>query len=101
MELTAGEKCLAEAKIQRGIFEGDAISSFLFIIVIMLLNHILIKCTGGYKSSKLQAKINHLMYMDDITLFAKNEKVLETLIHAVRVYNQDKVMKYGIVNVSC
>ena len=25
--------------------------------------------------------INHLMYMDDIKHFAKNEKELETLIH--------------------
>ena len=28
------------------------------------------------------------MYMDDIKLFAKNEKELETLIHAVRIYSQ-------------
>ena len=29
------------------------------------------------------------MYMDNIKLFAKNEKELETLIHAVRIYSQD------------
>ena len=29
------------------------------------------------------------MDMDDIKLFAKNEKELETLIHAVRIYSQD------------
>ena len=29
------------------------------------------------------------MYMDDIKLFAKNEKWLETLIQAVRIYSQD------------
>ena len=28
------------------------------------------------------------MYMDDIKLFAKNEKELETLIHTVRIYSQ-------------
>ena len=28
------------------------------------------------------------MYMDDIKLFAKNEKELETLIQAVRIYNR-------------
>ena len=37
-----------------------------------------------------QEKINHLMYMDDIELLAKNEKELETLIHTVRIYSQDK-----------
>ena len=34
--------------------------------------------------------------MDDIILFAKNEKELETLIHAVRIYSQDIGMEFGI-----
>ena len=29
------------------------------------------------------------MYMDDIKLLVKNEKELDTLIHAVRIYSQD------------
>ena len=62
----------------------------------MPLNHILRKCTAGYKLSRLQEKINHLMYMDDIKLFAKNEKELETLIHTVRIYSQDIGMEFGI-----
>ena len=37
------------------------------------------------------------MYMDDIKLFAKNEKVMETLTHAVRIYSQDIGMELGIV----
>ena len=36
------------------------------------------------------------MYMDDIKLLAKNEKELETLIHAVRIYSQDIGMEFGI-----
>ena len=47
----------------------------------MPLNHILRKCTAGYKLTKSQEKINHLMYMDDIKPFAKNEKELEILIY--------------------
>ena len=34
--------------------------------------------------------------MDDIKLFAKNEKELETLIHAVRIDSQDIGMEFGI-----
>ena len=62
----------------------------------MPLNHILRKCTGGYKLSKLQEKVNHLMYMDDIKLLAKKGRELETLIHAVRTYSQDIGMGFGI-----
>ena len=34
--------------------------------------------------------------MDDIKLFAKNEKEQETLIHAVRIYSQNIGMEFGI-----
>ena len=34
--------------------------------------------------------------MDDIKLFAKNEKELETLIYTVRLYSQDIGMEFGI-----
>ena len=36
------------------------------------------------------------MYMDDIELFAKNEKELEALIHTVRIYSRDIGMGFGI-----
>ena len=71
VELTAGGK---SSKIQRGIFQGDALSPLLFIIAMMPLNHILRKGTAGYKLSRSQEKINHLMYIENIKLFAKNEK---------------------------
>ena len=48
-ELAAGGKSLAEAKIQRGIFQGDALSPFQFIIAMMPLNHIVRKCATRYK----------------------------------------------------
>ena len=36
------------------------------------------------------------MYMDDIKLFVKNEKDLETLIQTVRIYSQDIGIEFGI-----
>ena len=65
---------LAEVKIQRGIFQVDVLSSLLFVRAMMPLNHILRKCTAGYKLSKSQEKINQLMYMDDIKLFYQKLK---------------------------
>ena len=67
VELIAGEKSLAETKIQRGIFQGDALLSLLF--TMMPLNYVLRKCTA--KLTKSQEKINHLKYMDDIKLCRK------------------------------
>ena len=84
VELTAGGRSIAETL------------PLLFIIGMMPLNHILRKCAAGYKLSRSQEKINHLMYMDDIKLFAKNEKELEILVHAVRIYSQIIGMEFGM-----
>ena len=73
-KLTAGVRSFTETKIQRGVFQGDALSFLLFITAMMSLNHILRKRTAENKLSRSQEKINHLLYMDDIKLFAKNEK---------------------------
>ena len=96
VELTAGGRSLAETKIQRGIFQGDTLSPLLFLIAMMPLNHIPRKCRLEYKLSRSQEKIDHLMYMDDIKLFVKNEKELKTQIHAVRIYSQVMGMEFGI-----
>ena len=66
------------------------------VITMMSPNHELKKCTGGFKLHKTQEKINHLMYMDNIKLFDKTEKELETLIQAVKGYSQDIGMEFAI-----
>ena len=71
VEMTAGVKSLAEVKIQRDIFRGDALSPLPFVIAKMPLNRILRKYVDGYKPSKLQEKINH---MGDIKVLPKMKK---------------------------
>ena len=36
------------------------------------------------------------MYMENIKLFEKNEKELQTLIHAGKIYSQDREMEFSI-----
>ena len=61
VELTAEGQTLAEVKIQRGIFQEDALSPLLFLVAMMPLNYLLRKCTGGNKFTKAQEKINHVI----------------------------------------
>ena len=57
VKLIKGEETLAEVKIQRGIFQDDALSLLLFVIAMMPLNHLLRKYTKGYKFNKLQKRL--------------------------------------------
>ena len=96
VELTARGKNLTEVKIQRCIFQGDVLSPLLIVIAMIPPNHILRECTGNNKLHKSHEKINHLIYMDDIKLFAKNDKELETLKQPVRIYSQNIGIEFGI-----
>ena len=78
VELTAEEKTLADVKIWSGIFQVDALSSLLFVIAMMPWTHLHRKCVGGNSFINLQEKINHQMYINNIELFAKKTKKLET-----------------------
>ena len=49
-------KILTVEKIQRGIFQGDALSPLLYVIAMMLLRHLLRKYTEGYQLHKSQEK---------------------------------------------
>ena len=49
------------------------------------LNHILRKYKSGFRLSKSQEMINHLMWTNNIKLFAEGEKELATLIQAVKI----------------
>ena len=88
VKFIAGGKCLEQVRTQRGIFQRDAKPPLLFVIAMMPLNHILRKCTAGFKINKSLEKINHLRYIDGIKLFAENEKELETRIQTVRILSR-------------
>ena len=41
-------------------------------------------------------KLNHLLYMDDLKLFAKSEKQIDTLVRTVHVFSTDIGMEFGM-----
>lgn len=95
-ELTAGGQSLGRVKIRRGIFQGDSLSPLLFVISLIPLSFILRKMKARYDFSKSGPSINHLLYMDDLKLFAKSEKQLDTLLNTVRIFSSDIKMEFGI-----
>ena len=70
-ELTSGNHSVGRVKIKREIFQGNSLSLLLFVICLIPLSFILRKVNAGYQFRKGGPTVNHLLYMDDLKLFAK------------------------------
>ena len=66
-ELISNGQSLGNVDIKRGIFQGDSLSPLLYVITMIPLTLILRKCEAGYSYGN-NAKINHLLFMDDFKL---------------------------------
>ena len=96
VELRCGEEMLGEVKMKRGIFQKDTLSPLLFVIALTPLTHILRKLKAGYEFSKTGEKVNHLLFMDDLKLYAKNVISLDSLVQTVRIFSKDIGMEFVI-----
>ena len=89
-ELTASNQRLGNVKIRRGIFQGDSLSPLLFVLVMIPLTLVLRQTKASYELKKGGKKINHLLFMDDLKLFAKNEDQADNLANTVRIQRISK-----------
>ena len=94
--LVCNEKVLGNVLIKRGIFQGDSLSPLLFVLCMIPLSFVLRKVTAGYEVKNKKVKINHLLFMDDVKLYGKNERQLESLVNTVQVVSEDIGMEFGI-----
>ena len=94
--LRSNEQVLGEVEIKRGIFQGDTLSHLLFVLALIPLSMTLKVTDYGYQLEKRGLKINHLLFMDDLKLYGKTERELNSLIHIVRIFSEDIGMKFGM-----
>ena len=78
-----------EVDINRGWFEGDSLSPLVFALALIPLSLILRSTKVACKFSGSKEKINHLLFMDDLKLYSRNEKGLDSLLQAKRIFNED------------
>ena len=50
----------------------------------------------SYKVKKGGKKINHLLFMNDLKLFAKNEDQIDSLVNTVRIFSENIKMEFGL-----
>ena len=85
-----------EMEIKRGIFQGDSLSTLVFVLALIPLRLILRKAKAAYELSESKDKINHLLFMDDLKLYSRSEEGLDSLVQTVRVFNEHIGMEFGI-----
>ena len=93
--LTSSGTRLAEVNIRRGIFKGDSLSPLLFIVAMIPMTRVLERMEVGYQLKKGGSRINHLMFMDDIMLFGRGTKEIDTLVQTERIVSGDIRMEFG------
>ena len=94
--LCSGNSELGEAEIKRDIFQGDSLSPLVFVLALTLLSLILRKAKATYEFSESKEEINHLLFMDDLKLYSRSEKGLDSLVQTVRVFSEDIGIEFGI-----
>lgn len=85
--------------IERGIFQGDSLSALWFCMCLNPLSNVLKNTSHGFKikhQKTTQHTINHLLYMDDIKLYATTNTQLQNLIKIVQKVTDDMRMEFGI-----
>ena len=93
--LCVGNSELVEVDIKRGIFQGDSLSPLVFVLALIPLSLILRKVKAAYEFSGSKEWINDLLFMNDLKLYSRNEKGLDSLVQAIRVFSEDIGMQFG------
>ena len=81
--------------INTGIYQGDCPSGTLFILSLLPLSWLLKESKLGYRITK-EITISHLLFMDDLKLYASNDQQLKSQINIVKTFSNDIRMSFGI-----
>ena len=68
----------------------------MFVLALIPLSLILRKAKIAFEFSESKEKINHLLFMDDLKLYSRIEKGLDSLVQTVRGFSEDIEMEFGI-----
>ena len=83
LELTSNGVSLGNVEIRRGIFQGNSLSPLLFVLCMVPLSLILREVKFHYKFGDKKTRIKHLLFMDDLKLFAKSNNQNNSLVNTV------------------
>ena len=68
----------------------------MFVLALIPLSFILRKAKATYEFSESKERIDHLLFMDDLKLYSRSKKGLDSLVQTVRIFSEDLGMEFGI-----
>ena len=68
-------------------------------IAMLPLSSVLNDSGAGYQLSKEEGKITHLLFMDDLRLYERNEKEINSIVHTVRMFSSDIGMDLSLIHI--
>ena len=86
-------------RIQRGIYQGDSLSPLWFCLALKPLSYLLNTTNYGFgihSGNQQMQRLNHLLYMDDIKLYAATNSQLQELLRLTQTFSRDVKMVFGI-----
>eukprot|EP00957_Ditylum_brightwellii_P004743 360497-Ditylum_brightwellii.AAC.2 len=77
-----------------GIVQGNSLSPLIFCIALFLLSNILSWARTGFQIGK--KKISHLLYIDNLKVYTKNEEELEMCEQLIKQFSANIGMPFGL-----
>ena len=84
-----------EVQYRRGLFQGDSLSPLLFCLCMTPLSYAL-RNTPGYSTKCSNTPVTHLMFVDDLKVYAPSEVALSKSMEVVERVSSAIGMKVGI-----
>jgi hypothetical protein len=95
--LLLGGQEIGTVNIRRGIFQGDSLSPLWFCLALNPLSKMLNSTSKGYKINvNANKKLNHILFMDDLKLYAETLQNLKSLVKTVEIFSNDIKMSFGL-----
>ena len=96
-----GKLVVRDVHIKKGIFQGDSLSPILFCLALDPLSKKLKDSDIGYNLNNGRSRIpektvNHLLFMDDLKLYAESNQKLTELLKIVYDFSEDIKMQFGL-----
>ena len=96
LELTPNGMSLGNVEIKRGIFQGDSLFPLLFVLCMVPLSLILKELKFHYEFGDKNTRLTHLLFTDDLKLFAKSHDQIASLVNTAYTFSEDIGMEFGV-----